>query len=85
MLVQTATYRQSSRVRPEQLEHDPENRLLSRGPCFRLSAESIRDQALAVSGLLTEKVGGPSVQPYLPGQNRTFQPELYRRSVYSFW
>ena len=62
----SATYRQSSKVDPELLERDPENRLLARGPRFRLAAASIRDQALAASGLLHERIGGPSVMPYQP-------------------
>ena len=66
LIVMSATYRQSSQVTPELLERDPENRLLARGPRFRLPAEMIRDQALAVSGLLVEKIGGPSVRPYSP-------------------
>ena len=65
-MVMSATYRQSSRSRPQLLEKDPDNRLLARGSRFRLSAEMLRDQALAVSGLLVEKVGGPSVKPYQP-------------------
>ena len=65
-IVMSATYRQSSRVTPELLQKDPDNRLLARGPRFRLGPEVIRDQALAVSGLLVEKVGGPSVKPYQP-------------------
>ena len=64
--VTSATYRQSSRVTPELLQKDPENRLLARGPRVRLSPEMIRDQALAASGLLVEKIGGPSVKPYQP-------------------
>ncbi|MBM3775246.1 MAG: DUF1549 domain-containing protein, partial [Acidobacteria bacterium] len=65
-MVMSSTYRQSSAVTSALLEKDPENRLLARGPRFRLSAEMIRDQALAVSGLLVEKLGGPSVKPYQP-------------------
>src|SRR5881296_1642747 len=66
LIVTSATYRQSSASVRERTERDPENRLLARGPRFRLPAEMIRDQALAVSGLLVEKVGGPSVRPYMP-------------------
>ena len=66
LIVTSATYRQSSKATPELLQKDPENRLLARGPRFRLPAEMIRDQALAVSGLLVEQVGGPSVKPYQP-------------------
>ncbi|MGE3821696.1 MAG: PSD1 and planctomycete cytochrome C domain-containing protein, partial [Isosphaeraceae bacterium] len=65
-LVTSATYRQSSHVTPEALEKDPRNRLLTRGPRFRLEAEMVRDQALAISGLLSRKVGGPSVFPPQP-------------------
>ena len=66
LIVMSATYRQDSRVLPEALAADPENRYLARGPRFRLSAELIRDQALAVSGLLKHRIGGPSVSPYQP-------------------
>ncbi|MBI1311782.1 DUF1553 domain-containing protein [bacterium] len=65
-LVLSATYRQTSDVPPEVLEADPTNRLLARGPRFRLDAEMLRDQALVVSGLLNEKIGGPSVKPPQP-------------------
>ena len=95
-IVMSATYRQSSAVTPEFLQRDPENRLLSRGPRFRLGPEMIRDQALAVSGLLVEKVGGPSVKPYQPaglwqelaggdGYHRDRGEGLYRRSLYTYW
>jgi len=79
------------------VQRDPENRLLARGPRFRLPAEMIRDQALYVAGLLTEKLGGPSVKPYQPEglwkelamQDMDYVqskgPDLYRRSVYTFW
>jgi hypothetical protein len=66
MIVLSATYRQSARVTPDRLRRDPANRLLARGPRFRLSAEMIRDNALAVSGLLNPQVGGPSIRPYQP-------------------
>ncbi len=66
-IVTSATYRQSSAATSVQLERDPPNRLLARGPRFRLPAEFVRDQALAVSGLLVPRVGGPSVNPYTPG------------------
>jgi hypothetical protein len=101
LIVTSATYRQSSRVTPELEERDPENRLLARGPRFRLSAEEIRDNALAASGLLNLKIGGPSVYPYQPkgiweelafGQGFTGQSytegkgeDLYRRSMYTIW
>jgi hypothetical protein len=66
-IVLSQTYRQSSAATPEALERDPQNRLLARGPRFRLPAEFIRDVALQVSGLLVPRVGGPSVNPYTPG------------------
>lgn len=95
-IVMSAAYRQSSKVTPELLQRDPENRLLARGPRFRLPAEMIRDQALAVSGLLTEQVGGPSVKPYQPpglwqelaggkGYVQDHGAGLYRRSLYTYW
>ena len=95
-IVMSATYRQSSRVTPELLQKDPENRLLARGPRLRLGPEMIRDQALAVSGLLVEKVGGPSVKPYQPpglwqelAGGKGYEPDrgegLYRRSLYTYW
>ena len=65
-IVRSKTYQQSSHVTEQAAKEDPENRLLARGPSFRLAAELIRDQALAVSGLLRHKVGGPSVRPYQP-------------------
>jgi hypothetical protein len=74
---------------------DPENRLLARGPRFRLPAHVIRDQALAASGLLVERIGGPSVRPYAPPgiwrsiSNNKYQQgkgaDLYRRSIYTYW
>ena len=99
LLVMSATYRQDSRVTPELLALDPDNRLLARGPRYRLSAEMIRDQALAVSGLLVEKLGGPSVKPYHPpglyeqvvaGSSasnyvQSSGSDLYRRSLYTYW
>jgi hypothetical protein len=94
-IVMSATYRQSSAVRPELTARDPENRLLARAPRLRLPAEVLRDQALTVSGLLVEKVGGPSVRPYQPAGlwselgGADYKPgkgeELYRRSLYTFW
>lgn len=65
-MVMSSAYRQAAKVSPESLAHDADNRLLSRGPRFRLPAEFIRDQALAVSGLLNRKIGGKSVSPYQP-------------------
>jgi len=97
-IVMSATYRQSSNLTPELLRKDPENRLLARGPRLRLSAEMIRDQALSVSGLLVEKLGGPSVKPYQPdgvykdmafsglaGYDRDKGEGLWRRSLYTYW
>jgi hypothetical protein len=95
LLVTSATYRQASRATPERLKRDPDNRLLARGPRMRLSAEMIRDQALALSGLLVERLGGPSVKPYQPAglwneladadYVQDHGPSLYRRSLYTFW
>ncbi|HZK82486.1 MAG TPA: DUF1553 domain-containing protein, partial [Humisphaera sp.] len=98
LIVTSAAYRQASTVTPELLERDPENRLIARGSRVRLPAESIRDQALAVSGLLVEKIGGPSVKPYEPanlwegnrfGNLAKYTQDkgdgLYRRSLYMFW
>ena len=95
-IAMSATYRQSSRVTPELLQRDPENRLFARGARLRLPAEMIRDQALAVSGLLTEKTGGPPVRPYQPAGlwgelagGTEYAPDLgenlYRRSLYTYW
>ncbi len=97
LLVTSAAYRQSARVTPEALAGDPENRLISRGPRFRLSAEMIRDQALAVSGLLSSRSHGPSSRPYQPasGLNAAFGATLdwktdvgegrLRRGLYTEW
>ncbi len=100
LIVMSDTYRQSSRVAsPELLARDPENRLLARGPRFRLAGELIRDSALFVSGLLVEKIGGPSVRPYMPagvwdetskyGNLRNYQMDSgagqYRRTLYTIW
>ena len=100
-VVLSSTYRQTSDASPELYARDPENRLLARGPRVRLTSEQIRDQALAVSGLLAEKIGGPSVRPYQPEglykgivvdapyPSTTWElgkgDELYRRSLYTFW
>jgi hypothetical protein len=97
LIVMSATYRQSSRVTPELLERDPQNRLLARGPRFRADAEVVRDVALTASGLLDEKVGGPSVYPPLPGfmllppvsygpktWKESTGPDRYRRALYTF-
>ncbi|MCC6490277.1 MAG: DUF1553 domain-containing protein [Candidatus Hydrogenedentes bacterium] len=66
MIVTSATYRQESKVQPDLYEKDPENRLLARGPRFRMDGEMVRDNALAISGLLVNTIGGPSVKPYQP-------------------
>jgi hypothetical protein len=101
LIVLSATYRQSSHISPALREKDPHNRLLARGPRFRLDAEMIRDNALAVSGLLTRTLGGPSVRPYQPPglweqvavggpySSQTYVQskgeDLYRRGIYTYW
>ncbi len=100
LMVSSAAYRQATTVTPEKLARDPANRLLSRGPRFRMDAEMVRDYALAVSHLLNPTVGGPSVKPYQPegvweavampeSNTRRYQRDsgeaLYRRSLYTFW
>lgn len=97
MMVTSATYRQSSKATPLLLENDPRNRLFGRGPRFRLEAETVRDQALALSGLLSRKIGGPSVYPPQPpglwqaafNGERTWATspgaDKYRRGLYVFW
>ena len=100
LMVTSATYRQSEVISPQKLEKDPQNKLYARGPHLRLDAEEIRDQALAASGLLVKKVGGPPVKPYQPegvweavamkDSNTRFYKQdagdaLYRRSLYTFW
>jgi cytochrome c553 len=94
-ILMSETYRQSSVATSEQRERDPENRLLARGPRFRLPAEMVRDQALRAAGLLVEKQGGPPVKPYQPAGlwsengGADYKPDrgesLYRRSLYTFW
>ena len=95
-IVLSATYRQSSRAAAESYQRDPDNRLFARGPRVRLEAEMIRDQALAVSGLLSHKLGGPSVMPpqpeglwqvvYSGDKWETSKGEdKYRRGLYTFW
>lgn len=97
-ILMTRTYRQSSHVRAQHLELDATNRLLARAPRHRLQAEMIRDNALAVSGLLVDNIGGPGVKPYQPpglwaevalGGNPKFVQDhgedLYRRSLYTYW
>jgi mono/diheme cytochrome c family protein len=100
LLVTSETYKQSAAVSKELLARDPDNRLLARGPRFRMDAEMVRDSALAVSGLLSPKIGGASVKPYQPtgvweavampeSNTKSYKPEtgeaLYRRSLYTFW
>ncbi|MGZ4973297.1 MAG: PSD1 and planctomycete cytochrome C domain-containing protein [Limisphaerales bacterium] len=97
MLVMSATYQQSSRVTPELLAKDPRNYLLARAPRRRLDAEFVRDQALALSGLLSPKIGGPSVYPPQPDNlwraafngERSYPTstgeDKYRRGIYTFW
>ncbi len=97
LLVTSETYRQSSRVTPALAERDPENRLLARGPRVRLSAEAVRDEALAVSGLLSHKMFGPSVRPLRPalGLSAAFGggldwqtstgDDMHRRALYTEW
>jgi hypothetical protein len=100
LIVMSAAYRQDAAVTPQKLARDPENRLVSRGPRFRLEAEAIRDTALYVSGLLNDEIGGPSVKPYQPSglweavgytnsNTANFTQDdgekLYRRSMYTFW
>ena len=95
-ILTSATYRQASEATPEMVQKDPENRLLAHGARYRLPAETLRDQALSMAGLLVEKLGGPSVKPYQPeglwtdltqqGQYVQEHGEnLYRRSLYTFW
>ena len=97
-MLMSATYRQSSRATDRELRVDPENRFYARGPRFRLQGEFIRDQALAIAGLLNGPVGGPGVKPYQPpniwnevslsGNVRYAQDKgqkLYRRSMYTYW
>ncbi len=97
LMVTSAAYRQSDRVTPQKHEKDPENRFVSRGPRYRMDGEMIRDQALAASGLLAPKIGGPSVKPYQPPglwevvsmTKESYKPDtgegLYRRSLYTYW
>lgn len=100
LIVTSAAYRQAAAAPAESWEKDPQNRLLSRGPRFRMDAEMVRDYALAASGLLADRVGGPSVRPYQPegvweavampeSNTKRYQRDggdsLYRRSLYTFW
>ncbi len=97
LIVMSETYQQSSRVSPQHLERDPANRLLARGPRFRMPSWMLRDQALAASGLLVRTIGGAPVKPYQPSGvweeatfgNKRYHADsgsaLYRRSLYTFW
>lgn len=100
LILMSNTYRQSSRITSELAQRDPENMLLARGPRFRMDAETVRDSALYISGLLVDRIGGKSVKPYQPagiweavgfvGSNtREYKADdgaaLYRRSLYTFW
>jgi hypothetical protein len=100
LMVMSAAYQQSSALTPEKSERDPDNRLLTRGPRYRMDAEMVRDYALATSGLLSPKIGGPSVKPYQPpgvweavampeSNTRIYKQDsgeaLYRRSMYTLW
>ena len=100
LMLTSSAYRQQAIATPEKLKVDPDNRLLSRGPRFRMDAELVRDYALASSGLLVRKIGGPSVRPYQPERiwetvamdgsdtrfyKQDFGDSLYRRSMYTFW
>lgn len=100
LMVMSSAYRQSATATGNKLEMDPSNRLLARGPRFRMDAEMVRDSALATSGLLVQQIGGPSVKPYQPpgvweaiamnvSNTRSYAEDqgagLYRRSMYTFW
>jgi Protein of unknown function (DUF1553) len=96
LIVTSSTYRQSAHATPELLARDADNKLLARGPKTRLSAEMLRDQALAASGLLVNKIGGPSVKPYQPDglweekssgwkYDTAKGDSLYRRGMYTYW
>jgi mono/diheme cytochrome c family protein len=96
LIVTSATYRQSSKVTPERYAKDPYNRLLARGPRFRVEAEVVQDIALAASGLLSPKIGGPSVRPPIPASvgdtvyggfswPESAGEDRYRRGMYTFW
>lgn len=95
LLLLSSTYRQSSQFNQDLLQQDPNNRLLARGPRLRMPAFVLRDQALAVAGLLVEKTGGPSVKPYMPADiwssisNNQYEQDtgesLFRRSLYTYW
>src|SRR4051794_10324808 len=97
MIVSSYAYQQRSEAAPEMYQRDPDNRLLARGPRYRLQSEALRDNALAVSGLLADKIGGPSVMPYQPAglweelaggahddYTQGHGDDLYRRSLYTY-
>jgi hypothetical protein len=98
-MVMSSTYKQSSEINPRNYKFDSENKYLSRGPYKKLTAEMMRDQALATSGALNKKIGGKWVKPYQPpgiweelanqiGENKYrpgHGPDLYRRSIYTYW
>ena len=99
-ILTASTYLQAAETDPAKIQADPGNRLMSRGPRFRMDAETLRDYGLAASGILVQKIGGPSVKPYqpegvwetvaMPGSNtRSYKQDsgdkLYRRSLYTFW
>jgi hypothetical protein len=98
LILTSAAYRQSSAAPPALYKRDPENRLIARGPRFRVDAETLRDTALAISGLLVEQIGGPSVRPYQPpglweavsfNNSQKYEQDhdesQYRRSLYIYW
>jgi hypothetical protein len=100
LMVMSEAYRQSAVSTPQQLERDPTNRFLSRGPRFRMDAEMVRDVALQAGNLLVPKIGGPSVKPYQPANvweqvsyptsdtliyTQEHGESLYRRSMYTYW
>jgi hypothetical protein len=98
LIVSSTTFRQSSNADPALIQRDPDNRLLARGPRFRMDAETMRDSALAVGGLLVDQSGGASVKPYQPAglwrevtydgdlaYNQATGASLYRRSLYTYW
>jgi len=97
LIVLSSAYQQRAEASPEEYQRDPDNRLLARGPRYRLQAEALRDNALSVSGLLVDKVGGPSVMPYQPAglweelaggahddYTQAHGDDLYRRSLYTY-
>jgi hypothetical protein len=97
LIVDSYAYQQRSEAAPEMYQRDPDNRLLARGPRYRLQSEALRDNALAVSGLLADKIGGPSVMPYQPAglweelaggahddYTQGHGDDLYRRSLYTY-